>query len=134
MWKPVSIGGWLDERIVFIENIISSNQKKTDENKMQISDCVIALQNFKYCKKLFDELLIDSNNNDFKKRFKNIANKLIFDTIYELDKQEYKCIYIHEFCFSTPEKEILPQEHVDNISDVRSALENIFCQVKKMCS
>lgn len=133
MWIPNTIIEWLDERIVFIENIISSTETINSENKNQISDCTLLSENFKYCKKLYLELLQDSNNDDVKRRFRNIANKLIFDSIYELDKQEYKCIYIHGFCFPTKEKDILPQESIDNITDIRIALEKIFYQVQNLC-
>lgn len=130
---PNTIIEWLDERIVFIENILSYNQKINSENKKHISDCILASENFKYCKRLYLELLQHSNNDDTKRRFRNIANKLIFDTIYELDKQEYKCIYIHEFCFPTKEKDILPQEIIDNITDIRIGLEKIFYEVQHLC-
>lgn len=133
MWIPNTIIEWLDERIGFIENILSSTQTINSENKNQISDCTLLSENFKYCKKLYLELLQDSNNDDVKRRFRNVANKLIFDTIYELDKQEYKCIYIHGFCFPTKEKDILPQEIIDNITDIRIALEKIFYQVQHLC-
>lgn len=133
MWTPSTITEWVDERIGFIENILSSTKEITSENKRQISDFTFAVENFKYCKKLHLELLKDSNNDDVKRRFRNIANKLIFDTVYELDKQEYKCIYIHEFCFPTKEKDILPQESIDNIAKVRKALESIFYQVQQLC-
>lgn len=133
MWTPNTIAEWLDERIGFIENILSSNKEITNENTKMISNFTLARENFKYCKKLYLELLQDLNNNDVKRRFQNIANKLIFDTVYELDKQEYKCIYVHEFCFPTKEKNILPQENIDNIAQIRVALENIFYQVRQLC-
>lgn len=133
MWTPNTIIEWLDERIGFIENVLSSTETINSENKNQISDFTLLSENFKYCKKLYLDLLQDSNNHDIKIRFRNIANKLIFDTIYELDKQEYKCIYVHEFCFPTKEKDILPQESIDNITDIRKALEKIFYQVQNLC-
>jgi len=134
MWTPNTITEWMDERIGFIENILSSTKEINTENIRQISDCTLSLENFKYCKKLYFELLQDSKNNEVKRRFTNIANKLIFDTVYDLDKQEYKCIYIHEFCFPTRKKHILPQEIIDNIAQIRVALENIFYQVQQLCS
>lgn len=130
MWTPRTITEWMDERIVFIQNIISSTKEITPENKRQMSDCTVALENFKYCKKLHIEWLQNPNNDNIKRLFKNIANKLIFEAIYELDKQEYKCIYIHGLCFPTKEKDILPQENIDNIENIRVALENIFYQVQ----
>ena len=133
MWTPNTINEWLDERIGFIENILSSTKEITTENKKQISDCTLAVENFKYCKKLYLELLEDSDNSEVEKRFRIIAHKLIFDTFYELDRQEYKCTYIHGFCFPTKEKNILPQENIDNISNIRKALENIFYQVQQLC-
>lgn len=133
MWAPSKITEWLDERIDFIQKILLLTKEITSENKKQISDCTLALENFKYCKKLHFDFLQDSTNNDIKKRFRNIANKLIFDTIYELDKQEYKCVSIHECCFPSQEKEILPQEIIDNITKIRAALENIFHQVQQLC-
>lgn len=132
MWTPSTITEWMDERIGFIENILLSTKEIDDKNKQQISDCSLVLENFKYCKKLYLELLQDSNNTDIKRRFRNIANKLIFDTVYELDKQEYKCIYIHKFCFPTKEKDILTKGNIDNISEIRTSLENIFKQVQKL--
>ena len=132
MWTPSTITEWIDERICFIENILSSTKKITAENKRQISDCTLLLENFKYCKKSYLELLENSDNADTKKRFKNIAYKLILDTVHELDKQEYKCIYIHGFCFPTKEKDILPQGSIDNIAKIRVALKNIFYQVQQL--
>lgn len=135
MWTPNTIIEWIEERISFMENFIfnSSIKEIPYDNSNQIRDFTIQLENFKYCKKLYFELLENSNEYDIKKRFKNISNKLIFDTIYSLDKVEFKCIYINEFCFPTKEKDILPQESIDNISKNRLALEKIFCQVQQLC-
>jgi hypothetical protein len=135
MQSPVeahSIIGWIDERISFIENILYSTNEITAENQKQRSDSVIVLENFKYCKKLYLELLKDACNTDIKKRFRNIINKLIFDTMYELDKQEYKCISIHGVCFPSKEKESLPQENIDNINKIRTMLENVFNQAQQL--
>jgi len=90
MWTPNTINEWLDERIGFIENILSSTKEITTENKKQISDCTLAVENFKYCKKLYLELLEDSDNSDVEKRFRIIAHKLIFDTFYELVSNKRK--------------------------------------------
>lgn len=133
MWTPSIITEWIDERIIFIQNTLSSTKKINAENQKQISNFAIAVENFKYCKKLYLELCQDSNNDDVKKRFKNIANKLIFETIYELDKVEYHCIYIHGVSFPSKEKVVLPQENIDNILKTRISLENIFYQVQKLC-
>lgn len=135
MWTPNTIIEWIEERISFMENFIfnSSIKEIPYDNSNQIRDFTLQLENFKYCKKLYFELLENSNEYDIKKRFKNISNKLIFDTIYSLDKVEFKCIYIHEFCFPTKEKDILPQESIDNISKNRLALEKIFYQVQQLC-
>ena len=133
MWTPNTISEWLDERMDFIKNTLSSINKISAKNIRQMSDYTLAIQNFEYCKKLHLEFLQDSNNNDVKKCFQNIANKLILDTVYELDKQEYKCVYIHGCCFPTKDKDILPQESIDNITKMRVALENIFCQVQQLC-
>ena len=133
MWTPNTIIEWIDERIVFIENNLSLIKEINSENQRQISDFTLGLENFKYCKKLYLELLQDSNNDDVKRRFRNIANKLIFEIVYELDKQEYKRIYIHGFSFPTKEKDILPQQIIDNIAKWRTALEKIFYQVQELC-
>jgi hypothetical protein len=126
MWTPNNISEWLDERIGFIEKIISYSEKN------QVSTFIIDLENFKYCKKLYTQLIENSDDCDIKKRFSNVASKLIFDAVYELDKQEYKCIIVHGVCLPTKEKDILPQENIDNITEIRLALEKIFYQIQEL--
>jgi hypothetical protein len=133
MLTPNTITEWIDERVGFIENILSATSEINDKNEMQTFDSIVLLKNFRYCKKLHFMLLKDCTNKEIKMRFRNIANKLIFDTFYELDKQEYQCIHIHQICFPTKEKDILPQENIDNIAQIRVALENIFNEVQILC-
>lgn len=131
--RQISIQGWLDERIEFINNFLSSTKNITDQNASTISKFSIVLENFKYCKILHTELLNDPNNADVKTRFRKIALNLIFDAIHELDKQEYKCIYLHGYAYPSTEKEILPAQIIDNISKIRIALTGIYDKVVELC-
>lgn len=132
MWTPKNISEWLDERIEFCDNFLSLN--KNNENNLMVSNFIVGSANFKYCKKLYLELLSDSENIELIKLFKNISYKLIFDTIYELDKSEYRCMYIGDYCFPTKEKEVLPQELIDNFTKHRKAMEVIFNEVNQLCN
>lgn len=120
---PETIIDWIDERISF------STLLTTSKNIHQVSDAIYFLEDFKYCKKLL--IKIENNPNDFelKNRFKSVAKKLILDSIYELDKQQNECIFIHGICFPTSQKIKLPIEVQDNFNNTRLALEKILNQV-----
>lgn len=132
MKLPNTIIEWIDERIRFIKTITPLIEKAWPGNALQISEFNIAGENYKYCKQLYQDLQQHPDSADIKKRFKNIAGKLIFDTLYELDKQEYRCVSISGMCFPTAEKQILPQRVIDDIAEVRMSMSNIFRQVQDM--
>lgn len=117
---------WLNERIDFINRL---SPVLTDQK--QISDFILAEQNFNYCKKLYIALLSDQDNADLKKKFYIIACQLIFDALFELDKQEYKCFYVGGAAFPTREKETLPQNIIDNIADTRTMLWDVYSEIFK---
>lgn len=127
IWTPSTIKEWLDERIKFTNNIANSIKIIDDSQKAKmLSDFVIANNNFTYCLKLYNERSEVRNM----KLFKSLALKLLFDTLYEFDKQENKCVNIQGISFPTNEKnDFLTQEFWDNQKKWRDALGNIYNQV-----
>ena len=123
----------MEERIEFTGNFIAANAEITNINSYTITEFILANDNFKYCKKLYQELLQEPKNEDLKNLFRAIACKLLFEIIHSLNTQEYKCIYINGRIFPTKEKEILPQEISDNIQKMKIAITKIYNEVQNLC-
>jgi len=123
----------LEDRIKFTGNFIAANAEITNINSYTITEFILAYENFKYCKKLYQELLQDKKNEDLEKLFGAIACKLLFEIIHSLNTQEYKCININGQVFPTKEKEVLPQEISDNIQKMKVAITKIYNEVTNLC-
>lgn len=115
IWTPNTISQWLEERIEFTKLYPES------------IDFIVLNQNFTYCLKLYNERLCDAES---LRLFKDLALKLLFDLLYELNKQEKKCVIIQGITFPTNEKQdFLPQEFWDNQNKWRDALKKIYNQI-----
>ena len=123
MFIPNTISEWLEERISFIENLIKVQSNASLRNQ-------VALHDFKYCKSLYIELCKNPNDNSTKEKFKNVANKLIFDILYEIDKQEYECRYIGGIMFPSKTKALLPQQVSDELTALRKAMSLLFDEIQ----
>lgn len=128
---PSTITEWLDERIEFTNTILNSEGLRMiedNEKAQMVSNFTLANQNFTYCLKLYNE----RNDAENLRLFKELALKLLFDILYEFDKQENKCITINGITFTTNEKAFLPQEFWDNQKKWRDALSNIYNQIMEL--
>jgi hypothetical protein len=129
IWTPSTITEWLDERIEFTQRFANSKVIINNQQAKTVSDFILANQNFTYCLKLYNEI----NNAENLRLFKELALKLLFDILYDFNKQENKCITIHGISFPTNEKnDFLPQEFWDNQNKLRDALKNIYNQIIAM--
>ena len=123
----------LKERIKFTENFLSSTYVINNDNRLIVSKFIIANEDFKYCKKLYIQLLNEPNNSDLKILFRNLSYKLLFEIIHSLNTQEYKCVISNGLVFPAVERQVLPKEISDYISNMRIAIVDIFVEVEKLC-
>lgn len=124
MWVPSNIQEWIDERISFCEKMLSSvveGQAKTD--------FVFALQDYRYCRKLYYMLIENPEDTENKKSFRAIAESLLLAQMETIDRQENRAINIHGVSFVTTEKSKLPQEVVDNNAKLSEAFKKIYERV-----
>lgn len=131
MWTPNSIEELLSERIEFCENYLNSCESSF-EHQNTVTDFTIALADYKYCKKLFEALKDNPNDNRSKTKFKKLAIKIIMDIYHQTELQTHKVISIHGVVFPSKEKERLPQENKDNCEDLIVQLEKIFREVNSL--
>ena len=129
IFTPKTIDEWLDERISFTKSIIDSTTFIDNLNSQMMSDFTLSNANFKYCKELYEQHKAEKDNDEVKKLFKNIARKLLIETILELDKQEYVCTKIEGKICVTMDKSKLPQQTIDNIQKIRMSLEEIYNKI-----
>ena len=128
MFVPDTIEELLDERIQFCQNFLES----VKEHHLVISDFQKALTDFEYCKKLLNHLKDNPEDERAKARFKQLAFRIIFETLDTIKKQLNKCVCLHGVVWPTNTESYAPQETKDNLADLNKALEKIFTEVQSM--
>jgi len=131
MWTPNSIEELLDERIEFCQNYINSRGRATG-NGETVTDFIVGLADFKYCKRLFETVKENPSDDYSKAKFKKLAIKVIMDIHNQMELQDHKVICLHGAVLPLREKEQLPQENKDNSEKLTTQLEKIFQEVNNM--
>lgn len=119
---------FLDERINFIQKLLKEKSNKENE---YFKICFLNLTDLYYCKCCYS-LLLNTNNEYLKGYTKQVAKRFILNCIYELNKQDFKCVTIHGISFPTKEKEDLPNNVILGIEESRKYLKRIWEIVEKI--
>ena len=128
---------WLDERIAFTDTVLTglSNNPIDDNMKStQIGRFTIANHDFKYCKELYDKIIINNEDIEAKTNFKKLSERLIFSTIEFFNQQLNETIRYHGFMSATKERDEIPQKMVDAIEKDKKFMEEVFNEVQLICN
>jgi len=138
----VTISAWLDERISFIQSILEMNKEITNKNSKQVTDCVNALNQYQYAKKLLSEILSKQSDNSDRDisytrhlvKFQTVATELIFAELNTLEQQQGSPLPLPGSYEGSSTKQIegIPQESAERIRQRAGVLTNLYFQVGQL--
>ena len=131
MWVPSNIREWLDERIGFCERMLKLQE--TTGTARGRTEMLFALSDYKYCNKLYQKIIDAKASGKQKSNFSIVAQKLLHQQLYEIQKQEFVCVTVGGTIFPTKEPAKLPQEILDNNRLLKDAFKKIYEDVKNIC-